>query len=155
MNETAVGIETVTRNEYSDSNSGAVSCWWFQLMPRAQQVIKAWHNNPSFMTKQLHCQRERVQKIYHNFHQIQWSQPFLMHSSLCSFWNFSFLTYYTNSEGSLKGIKQFFLKENVRYLVWLCRHPISLILGTRIWSPKQLLKTLDKTPYLRRLRSHL
>jgi len=24
-----------------------------------------------------------------------------------------------------------FLKENVRYLVWTCRDPISLILGTR------------------------
>jgi len=25
----------------------------------------------------------------------------------------------------------FFLKENVRFLVWTCRDPISLILGTR------------------------
>jgi len=29
------------------------------------------------------------------------------------------------------GLGQGFFKENVRYLVWICRDPISLILGTR------------------------
>jgi len=28
-------------------------------------------------------------------------------------------------------LHQFFFKEKVRYLVWTCRDPISLILGTR------------------------
>jgi len=28
-------------------------------------------------------------------------------------------------------VQPFFLKENVRYPVWTCRDPISLILGTR------------------------
>jgi len=31
-----------------------------------------------------------------------------------------------------------FFKENFRYPVWTCRDPISLILGTRIGSLKQL-----------------
>jgi len=43
-----------------------------------------------------------------------------------------------------KGLLQsgFFFKENVRYPVWICRDPISLILGTRIGSLKRLRKTL-------------
>jgi len=35
-----------------------------------------------------------------------------------------------------------FFKENVRYPVWICRDPISLILGTRIGSLKRLKKNL-------------
>jgi len=31
----------------------------------------------------------------------------------------------------LLSVKSAFFKENVRYPVWICREPISLILGTR------------------------
>jgi len=44
------------------------------------------------------------------------SQPFLMHSSLGSFWNFSFLPYYTNSTGWLKRFKRHFCDDSDRTL---------------------------------------
>jgi len=41
-------------------------------------------------------------------------------------------------------IHSFFFKENVRYLVWTCKDPISLVLWTRFFilkDPNQLPKT--------------
>jgi len=52
--------------------------------------------------------------------------------------------YFINSDGQTAGLSAeivfrkfgkvnpvFFFKENIRYPVWICRDPISLILGTR------------------------
>jgi len=36
-----------------------------------------------------------------------------------------------NSTALISLMPRFFFKENVRYPVWSCRDPISLILGTR------------------------
>ena len=44
------------------------------------------------------------------------SQPFLMHSSLGSLWNFSFLPYYTISAGRLKKLKSKFCDDSDRTL---------------------------------------
>jgi len=47
------------------------------------------------------------------------------------------------------SIKAFF-KENVRYLVWICTDPISLILGTRfsqiLWTRCEILGTQIRSP---------
>jgi len=51
---------------------------------------------------------------------------------LLSFPSFCGTPFLPNITESKNGLLQFFFKENVRYPVWICRDPISLILGSRL-----------------------